>query len=71
MESRNPDNIDYMHPEGKFEHKPVKSKIAERFDGRELEAAAKRAKSALSDADGHHICSEECRKQANSQEEEI
>ena len=56
------EDIDYLHPEGK----PVKASVSternEKFDGRDLEAAAKREKSALIDTDGHHICSQECRK---------
>ncbi len=53
------EEIDYLHPDGK----PVsesKSTDGTIFDERELEAASKREKNALVDADGHHMCSAEC-----------
>jgi hypothetical protein len=61
MKDQDDPDIDYMHPEGKPAKKdePQEEK---KFDGRELEAAARRKKNALIDADGHHICSSECQK---------
>ncbi len=55
-------NIDYMHPDGKPMQDEEGEARNDQFDGRELEAEAKRQKNALLDADGHHICSPECQK---------
>jgi hypothetical protein len=57
---KNDKNIDYMHPDGKPVSDDQSEAKNDKFDGRELEAAAKRQKNALLDADGHHICSPEC-----------
>jgi hypothetical protein len=56
----NEEDIDYMHPDGK--PPAIKKPAEEKFDGRELEAASRREKRALIDADGHHICSSECQR---------
>lgn len=52
------EEIDYLHPDGKPQN--AKAADGETFDGRELEAAARREKSMAFDIDGHHMCSAEC-----------
>jgi hypothetical protein len=57
-----PEDIDYMHPQGKPNSRDGRSAPEKKFDGRELEAESKREKNSLIDTDGHHICSAECKK---------
>ncbi|CAN5409670.1 hypothetical protein BH11CYA1_BH11CYA1_35440 [soil metagenome] len=48
------DKVDYMHPEGK----PVTSPEQKAEDIKEREKPV--SQTALAEADGHHMCSEEC-----------
>lgn len=49
--------IDYLHPNGK----PKVSKKHETFE-HQLEDDTKSERNALAEADGHHVCSDECRR---------
>jgi hypothetical protein len=51
---KDPDKIDYMHPEGKPPTTPEQKQV-----NRE-EKAKPVSKSALVEADGHHVCTESC-----------
>jgi hypothetical protein len=58
-------DIDYLHPQGK-----PRSESKRRSFENELEEEQKNKKLALEEADGHHICSDECRRRHNLTVEE-
>jgi len=62
MNTKDENDIDYLHPHGKPKTKAEPEPKSKKFDERELEQAAKNDRTAMIDADGHHICSPECQK---------
>ncbi len=62
MNKNDQTDIDYLHPNGKPQTGEEPEPKSKKFDEREVEQAAKSERNALIDADGHHICSAECKK---------